>query len=203
MCVSQYITPLIGLVTGTLIGVFAEPIRTWIYRPVLKASFKKIDSCVTRTPIGTGSDLREGFYIRAKVENRRWQMAKSCRAYLVKVEQKNSKGDFGPTIFADSLPLNWSNQRREDNGRPIDLPFGVSQFVDVISTDQGAPGIPVVPPTYTVHAAMPFRYGVLFDNGPKILRLTILVTGDGVKAATTKIVFDWRKHWEKFEVSEG
>lgn len=195
--VSQYVTPLVGLVTGALIGVFAEPIRTFIFRPAIKVSFEKNDpSCVARTPSGAAPIFSEAIYIRVRVENPKSQMAKSCRAFLVKVEEKNSQGIFNPTIYADSLPLGWSCQ--QDPGRPIDLPSGVSQFVDIISTDKGAPA------RYDVHLMLyPHRYRGLFDDKPKILRLTILVTGDGARAGKTTIVFEWRGAWDTFKVEKA
>jgi hypothetical protein len=157
-------------------------------------SFDKSDpSCVTPTPTGKGS---EGIYIRAKVQNRKSQMAKSCRAFLVKVEKQNAHGIFGPTIFADSLQLAWSCQK--DRERPIDLPSGVSQFVDVISTDKAAPV------DYRVHHLFhPSRYAELFDGKPKTLRLTVLVTGDGAAPGQTTIVFNWRGQWDTFEADSG
>jgi hypothetical protein len=156
-------------------------------------SFDKHDpSCLARTPIGAALQS-EGIYIRAKVQNPKSQMAKSCRAFLVKVEKQNAYGIFEPTIFADSLQLAWSCQ--QDGGRPIDLPSGVSQFVDVISTDKA------VPTAYHVYLSFgPHRYIELFDSKPKTLRLTVLVTGDGAARGQTTIVFKWSGQWDTFEV---
>ena len=77
----------------------------------------------------------------------------------------------------------------------MDLPSGVSQFVDVISTDKARPA------HYRVHPLFgPHRYIELFDGKPKTLRLTVLVTGDGAAPGQTTIVFKWSGQWDTFEV---
>jgi hypothetical protein len=196
VCVLDYVTPLIGLITGTFIGIFAEPIRTRLFRPRLKVSFESADrSCKVQTPMGAAGEHR-GIYIRAKVQNTKSQMAKACRAFLVKIEKQSTHGTFEPTIFADSLPLAWSCQK--DGSKPVDLFSGVSQFVDVISTTN------VDPTAYQIHLfTHPHRYAELFDREPKTLRLTILVTGDGASAGQTAIVFKWGGQWDTFEVGSA
>jgi hypothetical protein len=198
MCASQYITQFIGVVVGVFIGIFAEPIRAYIYRPVLTVSFDERDpACKTFTPQGTVRGPT-AIYVRAKVQNSKSKMAKACRAYLVNVEQKDPQGLFEQTIYADSLSLDWSCQREGEGGRPIDLPSEVSQYIDVISTEER------LPRNYNVRATpMPLRYGELFDMAPKVLRFTILVTGDDVKPAKISLIFSWQGQWDTFEVANG
>lgn len=198
------ITPLVGaaislagIIVGALIGIFAEPIRGRIFRPVLVVSFnERSDGCKALTTIN-GNPPSAGYYIRAQVKTSKRRLAKSCRAYLVNVEQRTARGDYAPMNpkFDDSLPLRWSAQFTDENP-PLDLPSGISQFVDIISTDSALPG-------FKVHARLINRYTKFFDNQPKVLRLTVLVTGDDVVPAEVKVIFDWRGQWDTFDVAPG
>jgi hypothetical protein len=188
---------LVGIIVGVLIGIFAEPIRGRIFRPVLVASFDEHDEgCNAHTTIN-GDPPSEGYYIRAKVVNSKHRLAKSCRAFLVNVEQRTARGDFVRTTpkYDDSLALDWSAQFKDGNP-PIDLPFGISQFVDIVSTNR-------LSKDFKLHALLPNRYGNLIDNKPKVLRFTILVTGDDVVPGTLKVIFDWRGQWNTFEIAKA
>jgi hypothetical protein len=191
------LTPLVGLITGTLIGVFAEPIRTWLFRPKLKILFDPA-RCVTSTPTyGTNLPSR-GHYIRVQVTNASGRVAKGCRVFLVDVEQRDDSGRFQSTAFVDSLRLKWSSQVLGEELRGLDLPRGVSQFADVISTDKSGP--------YSFNWHVPFIPGIyeeLFNNNRKTLRLTILATGDEARPARISIVFEWTGQWDAFKVSAG
>jgi len=173
--------------------MFAEPARNWLLRAKLRVSFKQEEDCVARTPTGGGSDA---VYIRLKVVNERRRMARSCRAFLVKVEKQTRPGVYENTIYADSLQLAWSCQARGEERRPMDLIHGVSQYVDVISTVE-------INNTFEVHVApMPLRYRPLFSAHAKTLRLTIQVSGDGVDPQLIRIVFAWKGNWEKADIYE-
>jgi hypothetical protein len=193
----DYLTPLIGIVTGTVIGVVAEPIRTWLLRPRLRLRFDPV-RCVTSTPTYGGIVESRGHYVRVQVINRSGRVAKACRVFLVDIEQMDGVGIFRPTVYLDSLRLKWASQLEGEELRPLDLVRGVSQFVDVISTDKASHY------AFTLHVPFtPGIYAQLFGYEPKTLRLTILATGDDVKPATTQIVFAWDGQWDTFMASAG
>jgi hypothetical protein len=192
-----FLTPAVSFILGFVIAVFSEPLRQWLFRPVLRVSFEKNDSCVAHTPVENGGKEYEAYYIRVKVENTRRHLAKACRAFLIQVEEKDESGYYKPTLYADSLPLAWSCQKPDEARKPIDLPLDVAQFVDVVATDS-------LSNNYFVQVSpLPFRYHKLFEKKPKDFRITVLVSGDGVKPATTRIIFRWKGTWNDFEVSKG
>jgi hypothetical protein len=124
---TDYLTPVIGLATGTLIGVFAEPIRAWLFRPKLRLLFDPA-RCVTSTPT-YGVVESKGHYIRVQVNNKTGRIAKACRVFLIDVEQMDDVGIFRPTVYLDSLRLRWASQLRDEELRPLDLPCGVRRYV--------------------------------------------------------------------------
>ncbi len=131
------------------------------------------------------------------MKNKSGRLTKATRVYLIKVEQKQ-EGKFVSTIFAHSLRLKWSSQPAAEADKPVDLPRDLSQYADVISTDQGSPD------NFRMHTTLfPFYCAHLFDNAPKTLRLTVLVTGDDVKTDTTRFVFEWKGGWDTFEAYNG
>ncbi len=193
----SFVTPLFSFVLGFVTAVFSEPLRRWLFRPVLRLSFEKNDTCVAHTPVQNGGKEHEAYYIRLKVENTTRPLAKACRAFLIGVEEQGKNGVWIPTIYADSLPLAWSCQERREARKPLDLPFGVAQFVDVVATDS-------LFNNYFVQVApLPFRYHTLFEIKPKTFRFTVLVAGDGVNPETKQIVFGWKGVWNDFEVSKA
>lgn len=195
---SEYLTALIGVITGTIIGVISDPIRTWLFRPRLRLDFKaERDLTPTETLVGVvGATMHSsrGRYLRVQVINRSHRIASGCRAFLVNVEKADDTGAFRPAGYLDSLRLHWASQAPGDEIRAIDLPYGVTQFVDVLSTDESSPGV------FRMHTPfVPLIYAQLFDPAPKTLRFTILVTGDDAKPARTRVVLKWRGRWDTFE----
>ena len=78
--------------------------------------------------------------IRLRVENVKSRVAKACRAYLTKVEQR-AGNVWQDTNFRDATQLNWSAQL---NGlMPMDLPRGVRVFVNSLWVFNPLPGMTV------------------------------------------------------------
>jgi hypothetical protein len=196
-------TPIVTFLAGAVIALFAEPLRKWIFRTAIKVSFEpKTCDLKTNTTIEIPGALgptykSEGRWVRVRVETTRNRLAKGCRAYLVKVEVEEN-GKFCPSNFIDPLRLKWSSLPGDEVTKPLDIPKDVSQFVDVLSTDQHSPNRYVAQtmlmPNYCSH---------LFDERPKTLRLTITVTSDDAKPTKTRIIFRWKGTWDMFEVSSG
>jgi len=133
------VSSLWSFLAGFIVAIFAEPLRQLIFRPNLMIEFRPDDSFVTST-VGIGDDRREWRqrYIRMRVRNTKRRLAKNCRAYLTNVEWLAPNGDFERSGYVDSIQLNWS-ARGEEALSGLDLPKGVNQFVDVITTQEAIP----------------------------------------------------------------
>ncbi len=107
---------------GVIVGIFIREIWEFFRRPALKISFDEHDEgCKAHTTIGDDQS-GEGFFVRAKVMNSKRRPAKSCRAFLTDVEQRNARGEFVSLTpkYADGLSLIWSAQPGEIGRGPIE-----------------------------------------------------------------------------------
>jgi len=191
---------LIGAVIGFVSAIFAEPLRRWLYRPKLVLSFgdgleyrsrtpEQADLISPESPVPVHS-THEAEYLRIKVTNTTTTVAKACRAYLVQVEKQDAQGVFAPTVYCDSIPLAWSC-REEDAHGPLDLPNGVAQFIDLVTTRS------ITPEFKLEIRPIPFRYlGLLQEKGR--FRFTVQVSGENVKPVFFSIVFDWKGVWNDY-----
>jgi hypothetical protein len=188
------LAPIGSFILGFISAVFAEPARQRLFRPILRLRFSKTPDCVARTPIGGGG---EAIYIRVEVVNEKRRLARQCRAYLVNAEVQNDLGEFEPTIYVDSIQLAWSCRETGKERDAVDLPNGVSQYIDVLTTYKSSTSFkPQISP-------FPFRYQELFANTPKTFRFTVQVSGDGVDPAFITIIFSWKGQWDVFEVYQA
>lgn len=191
-----------SIVSGAFVAVFSGRIAAWIFRPRLHFVFDE-QRCVKRTPTQASNlytsmpEESEGTYVRIELRVRGSHTAKGCHCYLVGVERQRG-AHFEPTEFADSLQLTWSSRPPDQALSGIDIPPGLSQFVDVLATDRSRPYsfIMQISPT-------PFYLSKLFDVTPKCLRFTIMATADGVSPVFTILVLDWRGSWEDFSIRQG
>jgi len=185
-----------GFLLGALIALLAEPIRHWLFRAEIKLWFgSTIDYRGPTTEHAGTTILGEAIYLRVRATNTSSTMAKRCRAYLVNIEELSARtGQFEQTIHSDTLVLFWSCKRtRDENLAPIDIPFGVNQYIDVLKTQSYGPTnmfIPCLEFTPSRYMDMLSRVGTY--------RLTIMVTGDEVPPATIKIRFTWTGQWDDF-----
>lgn len=184
----------------------AEQGSNWLRRPKLKLSFSGEEDSLTETPLvrpATGATVGKAIYLRAKVENTGELLARSCRAYLVKVESLHDDGQAEPTIYADSLPLHWSSRPAVAGGEAIDLPRGLAQYVNIlavgIDTTLPAPDARYWAMQFAV--PVPIRYGELFSGRPSKLRFTIQVAGDGVAPELMSIDVSIGNHWDDVTAS--
>jgi len=160
-------------VSGAAVAVFAEPLRRWIYRPKLQLEFGSSPEYLARTDEGIAPNLHEAIYIRVKVTNTKSAIAKSCRAYLVAIEKEGEADEFKPTIYCDSIPIAWACRDENEKYGAVDLPKGVAQFIDVISTRDAQP--------MGVHIKFcPYRYAKIYQE-PGTYRFTIQVSGENVE----------------------
>jgi hypothetical protein len=189
------LTTCIGAALGFVAAILAEPITRWIYRPFLFLDFTEEPGCKARTPeqiLGQPtSPIHEAEYVRIKVANTKPYVATKCRAYLVSVEKADDSGMFHPTIYCDSIPVAWAC-RGEDRFKGIDIPMGVVQYIDLLSTRS-------ISNEYRIEIeTILFRYIDLFRQHGTFM-FTIQVSGDNVKPVFIKIIFKWAGLWNKYD----
>jgi hypothetical protein len=162
-----------------------------MWKPTLALDYQDTEDCKSKTPI----DSTEGCYVRVKVTNRARlrSTAKDCRAYLTNMEKENQRGEFVKTVYCDTIQLAWSCQKCGEEYRAIDIPKGINQYVDVISTQKSSqefkPKIMVVPNRYQ---------GLMKETG--VFRFTIQVSAEGSDSVAIQLVFKWEGVWDNFEV---
>jgi hypothetical protein len=192
---SNLLSAVLAVLSGWVLALFAEPVHQRIFGPRLELVFKDTEHFVTHTKEGTPDSLHEAIYVRVKVTNVKWALAKACRAYLVNVERRGSSGQFEATEYCESLQLAWSAQT--EPYRALDLPRHVPHFVDVVSTRD------IEKDAFRLHIAVPlFRLERLWRT-PGTYRFTILVSGDGVRPERIQLCFTWSDHWNDFKVSQA
>ena len=198
---------LIGFISAVLSPVISEPIRNMIHGPRLDLVFNPNNrDCKSRTQEivtlensnvvgGVTNATTEAYYIRARVENKGHQIAKQCKAYLISVEKYNpNTRRYEDTIYCESIPLTWSASGSDDDKfRAIDLPRGVKQYIDLISTRRILEGYRLEIKTHLL------RYEELFRSQGEFL-FTILISGDNVKPVYKKIMFEWNGTWDGFRL---
>ena len=188
----EWMSIMIGLVGGFLCAVFAEPLRQWLYRPIVALEFKPIKHFVTSTREASSSGHHGARYVRINVTNRRSALARSCRAYLVKIECRSRSGEWEATEYCESMQLAWS-ARGDGRHAALDLPKNVPHFVDVVSTRETSTSFK--PET----DGLLFRHMALFDS-PGTYRFTVVVSGDGVNPVWIRLLFVWSSKWDDFQV---
>lgn len=179
----------ISFAAGFTTALFAEPIRQRLFAPKLSIVFGTGPDFTTETPeVARASEDDPGrrgqaTYLRLRVRNDSFRLAKACRVFLVGVERADAEGRFMPTPFCDSIQLSWSvrdTQAFEAQDLARDIPY----FVDLISFRDGTD-------VFMPHVrGLPFRYNDLFSTRGRY-RFTVRVSGDGVKPARARIVVDW------------
>lgn len=187
------LTPLVSFVLGFVTAVFAEPVRQRFFRPELELRFSGREDAITKTGTVGGA---QAVYVRVQVRNKRPKIARGCRAYLVNIETKSATGKFEPTAYVDSIQLAWSCRMLGNERDPIDIPNGVSQYIDVIATSN-------ISSHFAIQIApFPVRYNALHSPNPHTYRYTIQVAGDGAEPEVIKLVFVWKGRWDDVEAYE-
>lgn len=181
--------------SGFLIAVLAEPLRHFLFKPKLELEFKKEQDFITKTPMTSG---RDSYYIRVKVTNKKRNVARGCRAYLINIEKENNGRKFEQTSFCDSIPLAWSNQKLGEQYNGINLSKGVNQFVDIIATFPHTEFLDYFEPQLKVR---PLRYEPLFRE-IGVFRFTIQVATENADPKIIKLIFKWHGKWSDFEVNK-
>ncbi len=187
------LAPLGSFALGFITAVFAEPVRQRFFRPELELSFSGREDTITKTATVGES---QAVYVRVRVRNKKPKLARACRAYLVNIEAKNATGGFEPTAYVESIQLAWSCRMVGNERDAMDIPNGVSQYIDVVATSS-------ISSHFAIQISpFPVRYKALHSPEPKTYRYTIQVAGDGVEPKTLKLVFVWKGRWDDVEAYE-
>jgi hypothetical protein len=190
-----WLGPLIGVLGGAAVAIFAEPLRRHLFSPKLRLEFSDSADCFPLTPMRHGTALLQARYVRVRVVNPSQWVARACRVYLTNVDVVGADGICRPTVYSDAIQLAWSVSDGVEFGGK-DLPSKLSSFVDVMYVNDG--GNAIVPRT----RSWPFRYDELFHS-PGTYRLTLRISGDGVKASSVRILVTWNGLWNTLSVALG
>ena len=123
-----------------------------------------------------------------KITNKGRGIAQAVRAFLANVEQWTGKGnEFQETVYADDLPLNWSNS----NSKSLDIVPQNDYWLDLLSKD-------ILPANSGCHPftletnPLPHRYvGDRSFWNVAVYRFTINVFAEDAAYITVRVYFQW------------
>ena len=129
-------------------------------------------------------------------------LAANCAAYLVRLERRNLDGG-SPEIFHECIPFAWSYRMKStDRGsepvEQIDIPHGVSAFVNVLYSAQKDNSQFY----WTFASPTPLVLDEMAKK-PGVFALTVVVAGDHAAPKTLNIEFTWKANCDDFEVASS
>jgi len=168
---------------GFLTALLAEPLRQKWFAPRLKLSFGTSPDFISHTPEAQGVMMGEATYIRVRVSNQSFRIAKACRAYLTGVFREDERAHLIKTQYCNSIQLSWAVRGEQAYG-PQDLAKGVPYFFDLVSFRDGTD-------VFMPHVeGLPFRYQDIFGKRGTY-HFDVIVAGDGVKPAKMRVRIAW------------
>ena len=176
-----------GLIGGFFV-IFGEVIRNRIVGARFELDLT--EGSRIKTPYRDGY---EGIFIRVRVQNTGMIMAKSCRAFLTRIEKENELGRFEPTNYAETYQLLWSGHEKPI---ALDLPNGLKRYVTVLRSSNN----PLVKPIFQITATIPLLMYLNIVETPGKYRLQIMVSGDGIKAEFLTIIVTHTGKWDEVTV---
>lgn len=179
-----------GVVSGFLGGVFSNDLRNLMFGARLDLDLTERGSRM-RTH---HTDGPEAIYIRVRVRNigAGMSIAKSCRAFLTKIEKQTS-GCFANTEYTESCQLFWSAQG--DGSKPLDIPTGVEQYIDVLRSNSESTQL------FQTTVTPLFVYQNIFSTAG-MYRLEVMVSGDGIKPIFYRIIVTHTGRWDEVTVDK-
>lgn len=187
------------VIAGGLIGLFAEHARGRLFGPRLRVDFRGTDdpAYFAITPEGPSASTGQmSAWVRVGVHNARGASALRCRGYLAKIEEWDDRdGRFRQGWFFDTAQLAWSS-RGPFAYEPTDIPRGITQFLDVVSSPSDAPH----PHFRLATQFKPYREAAL-GMYLGLFRFTIVIAGDNFKPKTIRLRYRWTGQWQGPEVA--
>jgi len=188
----NWVSYVISVGVGLLLGVITEPLRLWLLRPKLTAAFTADEHCLRQTPVvavsANGEIHSVAKVVQFLVRNERRFSAKNSRAYVSRIEKRNADGFF-EIAFADRLPLRWAYI----GATAVDIPGKTELYCDVAGASQAQPWLN----PHTEPSAQLFHQ--IFDDHA-VYRFTAIVTADNVLPTTIQILINWRGNWNFVDV---
>jgi hypothetical protein len=188
----EMVNIVLSFILGFFSAVFAEPLRRRLFRSRLEVNFKADFSPSSKyifvTPSYHGSERRTAKHIRVSVRNPSRITAKSCKAFLTKIEREGASEPV--VIHQDPLPLSWGFI----GAAPIDIPPGPIFFFDVFAVDNRENKLQ---PQTNVR---PNIWDELLQEPGKYF-FSVLVAGDNLTAVPRTIPFQWNGSFDA--VTEG
>jgi hypothetical protein len=147
---------LFGAITGgaisLIISLGAEAWQRRLYGPKLELHCEARDP---RAPVDwldeSNKNIGEVIYVRMRVRNVKPRIAKSCRAYLTKVERLKDGKTWENTNFGEGIQLAWAGQGTGHGFDAISLPKGVDQFIDIVAVGKL---LPFAPPSESANSLL-------------------------------------------------
>jgi hypothetical protein len=113
------------------------------------------------------------------------------------VEIRKPDLKYEDTAFGESIQLPWAAQGDPvAMYRPLDIPKGINQFIDIIAVTNLGPQRPR--PILAVPLSMHDRIWDFVGT----YRFTILVSGDGVMPVSRKLLVTWNGIWSQITASD-
>jgi hypothetical protein len=208
--ISGILTPgTVSALVGAVIGFFLEPMKSRVFGPRLLVRFDSedgrhvADSEAIIEREGDPPQTAPSRWVRISVENNGLNHLVGCEAYVVAVEHEQN-GQWTPTAFIDPLRLPWSAAPDSETAwRTRDLPRGVQFFVDVCHSTHGVPAWDTVDSFGIAGAPQrPVRLQDLFSEHGRY-RITVKVTGNGIRPATQCVIITWTGDWDKLQTANS
>ena len=158
---SDWVPPVLGGLCGAIAGgamsliinLWVEAWQRSLHGPKLELHCEARDH---RAPIDwldeSNKKIGEVIYVRMRVRNVKPRIAKSCRAYLTKVERLKPDGKtWENTNFSEAIQLAWAGQGTGHGFDAISLPKGVDQFIDIVAVGKL---LPFAPPSESANSLL-------------------------------------------------
>jgi len=180
-------------VLGSVSTWAIQSAREWWSSPRLNASFEDKLPFRLETQVAVeNSQPHDAVYFRIGVRNDGVTNAKSCRGFLLGVDEDSGKGLWRPTQYCDNLPLTWAYRSKGDSEQGIDIPRGVNQFLDVFSISESVTGFKPLTSAQTRKADAHDRF-----KAPGMFRFRILVVAENAKSQFFGLCLEWKGDWQQ------
>ncbi len=194
LAMERSVGSVLGALIGWFIALYSEPLRRRLWGPRLWLDFKHDGRHVARSPF-QGAVRDQSEWYRVSVENVGGSSLASCEPFIINVEHEE-QGAWVQTAFIDPLPLGWSSMPPAQKFAAKDLPRRVPFFVDLAFAGE------IVDPSsgelsHVLRlelAYSPLRINDLCKDHGRY-RLTVCVTGDGIKPAKLSVIILWTGDW--------
>ncbi len=135
-------------------------------------------------------ESNDKLWVRFRVRNfNKRRMAKGCYAYIIGLYKMTDGRAVSENLLADSYQLSWAGYSFE----PKNIPFGVSQYVDLVQFSKSEPG-------WIIHAS---RRNLGYLNGYQgTCRFDVVVAAEGAVTKTAHINVEYRNDWHNVAVYE-